>query len=271
MRHSTLMSFTYLWRTHPCVPPGAVCGAGPCPPAASQAASAVRRDSSQRLIRLFTLPAVSLALAALLAPGLLSADSGLDTLIHGIEQRYNRARTLSVDFTETYTVAGRSHRPESGNLVLRKPGRMRWTYTEPAGKLFVSDGHNAYLYTAANNRVERSTLKASEDLHAPMAFLLGKLDLKKEFRAFETKPAGPGTYIVAEARTDRLPYEKVQMLVGSDYAIQQLTVHGRDGSVLGFTFKNEVVNPAVPDQAFRFTAPPGADIIDAVNTGSGEN
>jgi outer membrane lipoprotein carrier protein len=219
----------------------------------------------------FSLPAACLAIAAVLVPGLLRADSGLDTLIQGIEQRYNRARTLSVDFIETYSVAGRSHRPETGNLVLRKPGRMRWTYTEPAGKLFVSDGKNAFLYTSADNRVERSTLKASEDLHAPMAFLLGKLDLKKEFRAFETKPAGPDTYLVGEARTERLPYEKVQMLVGPDYAIHQLTVHGRDGSVLGFTFKNEVVNPAVPDQSFRFTPPPGADIIDAVSTGSGEN
>jgi outer membrane lipoprotein carrier protein len=218
----------------------------------------------------FTLPAASLA-TALLATSLLAADTGLDTLIRGIEQRYNRARTLSVDFTETYSVAGRSHRPESGSLVLRKPGRMRWTYTEPAGKLFVSDGHNAFLYTATDNRVERSTLKASEDLHAPMAFLLGKLDLKKEFRGFETKPAGSDTYLVAEARTDRLPYEKVQMLVGPDYAIHGLTVHGRDGSILGFVFKNEIVNPAVPDQAFRFTLPPGADVIDAVSNGSGEN
>jgi outer membrane lipoprotein carrier protein len=219
----------------------------------------------------FTLPAASLAAAVLLAAGMPAADTGLDTLIRGIEQRYNRARTLSVDFTETYRVAGRSHRPESGNLVLKKPGRMRWTYDEPAGKLFVSDGHNAYLYTAGDNRVERSTLKASEDLHAPMAFLLGKLDLKKEFRSFETKPAGSGTYLVAEARTDRLPYEKVQMRVGADYAILSLTVHGRDGSVLGFVFKNEVLNPAVPDQSFRFTAPAGADVIEAVSTGSGEN
>ena len=119
--------------------------------------------------------------------------------------------------------------------------------------------------------MERSKLKASEDLHAPMAFLLGKLDLKKEFRGFETKPAGPDTFLVGEARTDRLPYEKVEMRIGPDYAIHELTVHGRDGSVLGFAFNNEVVNPAVSDQAFRFTLPPGADLIDAVSNGSGEN
>lgn len=218
-----------------------------------------------------TLPAC-LVVAVVAAANLNAApDAELDTLIRGVEQHYNRARTLSVDFTETYSVAGRNHRPESGNLVLRKPGRMRWTYTQPAGKLFVSDGHNAFLYTAAANRVERSTLKASEDLHAPMAFLLGKLDMKKEFRSFEVTPEAEGANLVAEARSERLPYEKVQMTIGSDYAIRTLTVHGRDGSILGFTFQNEVVNPTLSDQLFRFTPPPGADIVDAVNSRSGEN
>ena len=217
-----------------------------------------------------SLPAALLAIAVL-AIRLPGAEGGSDLLIRGIEQRYNRARTLSVDFTERYNVAGRSHRPESGTLVLQKPGRMRWTYTEPAGKLFVSDGRNAWLYTAADNRVERSALKASEDLHAPMAFLLGKLDLGKEFKGFEIKPADTDTILIASARTDRLPYESVQMSVGQDYAIHELTVRGRDGSTLDFLFRNEVINPAVPEQAFRFTPPAGADVIDAVAIGSGEN
>lgn len=217
-----------------------------------------------------SLPAALLAIAVL-AIRLPGAEGGSDLLIRGIEQRYNRARTLSVDFTERYNVAGRSHRPESGTLVLQKPGRMRWTYTEPAGKLFVSDGRNAWLYTAADNRVERSALKASEDLHAPMAFLLGKLDLGKEFKGFEIKPADTDTILIASARTDQLPYESVQMSVGQDYAIHELTVRGRDGSTLDFLFRNEVINPAVPEQAFRFTPPAGADVIDAVAIGSGEN
>jgi outer membrane lipoprotein carrier protein len=215
--------------------------------------------------------AIGVTLAALLATGLQADNTGLDTLIRGIEHRYNQARTLSVDFTETYTIAGRGRRPESGNLILRKPGRMRWTYSQPAGKLFVSDGHNVYLYTSADNRVEQSTLKATDDLRAPMAFLLGRLDLKKEFRDFETKPSGADISLIGRARSGRLPYEKVQMLIGPNFAIRELTVDGRDGSVLGFVFRNEVVNPPVPDQAFQFKAPAGAEVVDAVATSSGEN
>jgi outer membrane lipoprotein carrier protein len=200
-----------------------------------------------------------------------AADSSLDALLKGVERRYNHAQTLSVDFSETYSAAGRNHRPESGHLILRKPGRMRWTYTDPAGKLFVSDGQTVYLYTAADHRVERSKLKASDDLRAPMAFLLGRLNLRNEFRGFETNPAPKGTYLMAEAKNDRLPYGKVRMLIGQDSQIQELRVESRDGSVLGFVFTNEKLNPAISNAAFHFTIPAGAELVDAVNSGSGDN
>jgi len=198
-------------------------------------------------------------------------DSPLDLLIGGVEHRYNRTKTLSIDFTETYEAGGRRRPPETGHLLLKKPGRMRWTYTKPEGKLFVSDGKSVYLYTAADNRVERSTLKASEDMRAPMAFLLGRLDMKREFKSFETRAAPDGTWLVAQAANDRLPYERVEMLIGKDYAIRQLTVNSRDQSVLTFQFQNEVLNPKVDASSFRFSAPPGAEVVDAVATGSGDN
>ncbi len=36
--------------------------------------------------------------------------------------------------------------------MLRKPGRMRWDYSQPKGKLFVCDGKNLWIYTPADNR-----------------------------------------------------------------------------------------------------------------------
>jgi outer membrane lipoprotein carrier protein len=219
-------------------------------------------------------PVFLIALALFLATGagrLVAAASPTDSLLQAVERHYNQARTLSVDFTETYSVGGRNHRPESGRLLLRKPGRMRWTYTDPAGKLFISDGQSVYLYTAADNRVEKSKLKASEDMRAPLAFLLGKLDFKKEFSGFETKAVPNGTYLVAEAKSNRVPYQRVRMLIGTSYQILELTVEGRDGSVLHFSFQNEDVNPKVAADTFDFTPPPGADIVDAVSSGSGDN
>jgi outer membrane lipoprotein carrier protein len=199
-----------------------------------------------------------------------ASEPALQTLIEGVEHHYNRAQTLSIGFTETYQIAGTQRPPETGNLLLKKPGRMRWTYNKPSGKLFVSNGKSVFLYTAADNRVERSTLKGSEDMRAPMAFLLGKLDLKREFKSFETRSAPEGTWLVAHA-SDKLPYQKVEMLIGQNFEIQKLSIDGRDQSVLTFQFRDEVVNPNVEASAFQFAVPAGADVVDAVAGDSGDN
>jgi outer membrane lipoprotein carrier protein len=191
------------------------------------------------------------------------ADAGLDRMLKGIEDRYNHAKTLQVQFTEEYTAEGRTRRPESGQLVLRKPGRMRWDYSTPAGKLFVSDGKTVYLYSPDAHRVERAPLKASEDMRAPLAFLLGKLDFSREFKDFQTKTAGSDTVVTAFANSDKLPYARVEMLVSPNFEIRRLVVTGTDQSVLTFTFTGETVNPKVDDGAFRFHMPPGATLAEA--------
>jgi outer membrane lipoprotein carrier protein len=150
---------------------------------------------------------------SLAALPLSAASVDLNVLLKGIEQRYNHAKTLEVQYNETYTVQGQARKSETGTLTLRKPGRMRWDYSAPAGKLFLSDGKDVYLYTPESHRVEKEPLKASEDMRAPMAFLLGKLDFSKEFRNFELKAEGTGWVVTAKAKSDKLPYEKVEMLV----------------------------------------------------------
>ena len=199
---------------------------------------------------------VSLALLPLQA-----ADIDLENLLKGVEQRYNRAKTLQVQFNESYSVQGRARKSESGALTLRKPGRMRWDYTTPSGKLFLSDGKDVYLYTPEAHKVEKTKLKASEDMRAPLAFLLGKLDFSKEFRDFAVKQDGPNFLIAAKAKTDQLPYTNVQMLVSPDYQIQRLVVDGQDQSILTFQFTDEKVNPPVNDALFKFQMPAGATLV----------
>jgi outer membrane lipoprotein carrier protein len=98
-------------------------------------------------------------------------------------------------------------------------------------------------------------------MHGPVAFLLGKLDFAKEFRDFEVKPEGANYVITAKAKTDKLPYERVEMLVTPDYQIQRLIVNGQDQSILSFRFAQEKLNPPVDDARFKFQMPAGATLV----------
>jgi outer membrane lipoprotein carrier protein len=203
--------------------------------------------------------------AALLAVAPLMAAAGVSELIQRVEDRYNHAKTLSVQFVEEYDFEGHRRPAESGTLILKKAGKMRWDYTQPEGKVFVSDGRNVYLYLSGDNKVEKVPLKATEDMRAPLAFLLGRLDLKKEFGDFQAHPGEGGTWLEALAKTNQAPYERVEMLIGPEGAIHKLKIEGRDGSVLSFAFRDEKLNLPVGDSVFHFVIPPGAEVVDSID------
>ena len=192
-----------------------------------------------------------------------AANAQLDPLLKAVENRYNRAKTLQVLFIERYTPPRSATRTESGALLLRKPGRMRWDYSQPKGKLFVGDGKDLWLYTPADNRVEKMKVQESDDMRAPLAFLLGKLHFDKEFRNLQAKPDGAGTRITADPKTDSLPYSQVEFLIAPDSRIRQVKVTGFDHSVIDFTFDEEKIDPPLDTKLFQFQMPPGARLEEA--------
>jgi outer membrane lipoprotein carrier protein len=201
-------------------------------------------------------------LLCLLPLSLAAAPPDLAPLLKAVEARYNHAQTLQVAFREAYTAPGQPRRTESGTLLLRKPGRMRWNYTSPQGKLFVSDGKVLWLYTPSNHQVEKMKIKESDDMRAPLAFLLGKLHFDKEFRNVTSAPVAGGTRITAEPKTDNLPYTKVEFVVAPDNQIRRVQVTGFDQSVLEFEFEQEKLNPPLEAKLFQFQMPPGAALVE---------
>ena len=186
-----------------------------------------------------------------------------DSIPQAIEKRYNSLRSLKAEFTETVSYAGRNRRQERGTLYLLRPRRMRWEYTEPAGKLFVSDGKMFYLYSPNSNQVQRIKPKEAEDLRAPLAFLLGKLDFSKEFGKLIIKSSPDATELTASARSDLDPYTDVVFTIAPQtYQIRRIIVHGLDGMITEFTFSSETANPPLETRLFQFQAPPGAALVE---------
>jgi outer membrane lipoprotein carrier protein len=200
-------------------------------------------------------------LFGLLVVSAFAADAPLADLLKTVEQRYNRTDTLQVLFRLDYTRDGHAHHAESGVLDLRKPGRMRWDYSDPKGKLAVCDGKVFWTYYPSENKVEKLPLRESDD--APLAFLLGKLNFNKEFRNLQGKPEGSDTRITAEPKSDGLPYLAVEFLVTADGRIREVKVTRFDNSILGYSFDQEKMGPKLDDKLFQFQVPKGAEIVEA--------
>jgi outer membrane lipoprotein carrier protein len=191
-----------------------------------------------------------------------AADAPLNTVLKDVEGRYNHAKTLQVLFTDQYTPKGGIQRTESGVLLLRKPGRMRWEYMQPdavKGKLVVSDGSFLYIYTPADNRGQKMTLKDSmaEEMQAPLAFLLGKLNFDKEFKNLQAHPEGSDLRITGEPKNENLPYSSVEFVVTPQNQIRKLRIT-LPAYTLEFAFSMEKMDPTLDAKLFVFQLPPGA-------------
>jgi len=87
------------------------------------------------------------AISVLLAMTHVSARQAPDqqTLASRIQQHYETVRDFRANFTHGYEGGVlRKTTVEYGTVAVRKPGRMRWTYTKPEEKTFVSDGVKLY-------------------------------------------------------------------------------------------------------------------------------
>ena len=184
-------------------------------------------------------------------------------ILKRVDDHYNHLGSLRTQFTERYTGLGMD-RTETGVLLLKKPGRMRWSYTTPVGKVFVLDGKYAWSYTPGDAQVQRVAAKQLDDLRSPLRFLLGHTQLAKELEGISVVPT-PGGY-----RISGVPKgmgERVRQLVldvAADGRITRIRLDETDGAGTEFAFDSSEENVPLPDGEFRFAPPAGVTIVDGL-------
>ncbi len=185
-----------------------------------------------------------------------------DRVVAAVELRYNRLATMRSDFEQSLEYAGRRRMIEAGTLYLRRPGKMRWDYTQPQGKIAIGDGDMFRIYNPYTNQVRQVKLDETADLRAPLAFLLGRMRLKRQFRNLRIETIEGESALVAEGRTGREYFSRVEFAYDpDDFRLRRIAVYGRDDSINVFRFRNETLNPPLDLELFEFRSPQGAEIL----------
>jgi outer membrane lipoprotein carrier protein len=204
-------------------------------------------------------------LLLLLLPALtLAAPSELEQLINALQAKYARLSTLAADFTHIYTAPGERPRRESGRLLLKKPGKMRWDYTTPEVKLYVSDGKLIYEYLPAERLATRVKVKEASDLRAPFMFLLGRGNLRRDFKRIEFAQESP---VRAGHRVLRLVPKRAaefrELLLEIEprtLQLARLSFLDRDGARSDFLLSNIQENVSLEEAQFTFKPPAGVEV-----------
>jgi outer membrane lipoprotein carrier protein len=184
-------------------------------------------------------------------------------LAQRVDRHYDRLHSLRAGFTESYAGLG-VERKESGTLLLLKPGRMKWDYSSPAGKIFLLNGKYAWFYTKGDAQVQRIPAKELDDLRSPLRFLLGHTELEKEMDSLTQAPAANGEFtLTGQPKGQEQRVTRLALTVTADGEITGIEVEETDGAITRFAFTGEQPNAPVPAAAFDFTAPMGVPVVDA--------
>jgi outer membrane lipoprotein carrier protein len=186
------------------------------------------------------------------------------TLAHKVDAHYNHLQSLTARFTERYQGLG-IDRTESGTLTLRKPGRMRWAYDAPSGKLFILDNKFATSYTPGDAQAQRTPAKQLDDLRSPLRFLLGHTELSKELDNLTLTLVSNGYALSGTPKGMQQSIRSIALTVDAAGQIQSMRIDQTDGSSTSFTFTAIHENIPTTDADFTFTPPPGVTIIDGTN------
>jgi outer membrane lipoprotein carrier protein len=192
-------------------------------------------------------------------PSQLAAQEN-DAIVRRVDDHYNHLSSLRAHYTERYSGMGMD-RTEEGTLLLKKPGRMRWSYAAPVGKLFVLDGKSAWFYTPGDAQATRAPAKQLDDLRSPLRFLLGHTQLKKELENLAVAPDGSGYRISGVPRGMEQRVKLLSLWVSASGAIERMRLEEVDGAVTEFVFSDLKENVPVKDSDFAFVPPPGVTVV----------
>ena len=180
-------------------------------------------------------------------------------LARRIQAHYNAVADFTADFVATFKYQ-LTHQVsvERGTLKVKKPSRMRWTFTKPDRKEFVADGTRLYTYFPADRVGTEHMLSETGDDSLALLFLAGKGDLTRDFAASmpPDQPAGEWQLVLSpKKRQDQ--YDTLTLGVRRDsLALTGLVIVDEEGTQ-SYQFTNFKNNTGLKDSDFRFVFPPG--------------
>jgi outer membrane lipoprotein carrier protein len=189
-------------------------------------------------------------------------------LASALQKKYDGIRDFTADFVQVYR-AGTLRRQlssERGRVMIKKPGRMRWVYTAPEEKQFISDGLKYYAYIPADKQVIVNDVPEAQDPATPAFFLAGRGNLTRDFNTSAGEvPAGMPAGTLALKLVPKVAQPDYDWLIlavdPATLALRGLVTGDPQGGVSTISFTNLKENVGLADTTFEFKPPRGVDVV----------
>jgi outer membrane lipoprotein carrier protein len=197
---------------------------------------------------------------------LVAADSEDEAgkTLDAVQKRYESVRDLRASFEQTsFSVALGTDTISKGEVTVERPGKMRWEYAAPDGRVIVLDKSAIKIWNPDEKQLQIASLSAGNVSPTALGFLLGQAVLRDTFnaeliaaperaeRGLRLRPKSDGGFELLELWVDPKTYE-----------LRESVVLDLFGNRTRLRLSGLRENSGVAADAFEFEAPAGAEVVD---------
>lgn len=216
--------------------------------------------------------ATALALGATLAvptaPGEAQQRVDARTVAARVQSFYDQTRTFQAGFYQTYyNRLYQRYERSQGRLTFGKPGRMRFDYARPNGKIIVTDGDQLTMWEPGDGdgpgQYAQSAM-GDNALPGAFSFLIGEGRLEDDytFRLLGSYGSFQGHVLELKPRQPDPRYRRILLLVDSHPdrlgVVHAIRIDDHEGNRNKFQLRGMRFNRDVGSRTFAFSPPAGA-------------
>ena len=190
-------------------------------------------------------------------------DDAAKTLAQ-VQKRYDGVRDLRASFVQTsFSPALGKETEARGTVVVERPGKMRWEYAKPDGRVIVLDQSAIRIWSPQENQLQIASLAKSGVSPTALSFLMGQGSLTDSFDASPLREEGhTDRGLLLKPKGDGGFESLVLWLEPKTLQLRESVVVDLFGNRTRVRFDGISENAGVDAKSFELAAPAGAEVID---------
>lgn len=184
--------------------------------------------------------------------------------LDAVQKRYDAVRDLRAGFSQSsYSAALGTETVSNGTVIVVRPGRMRWEYSAPDGRVIVLDQASIRIWNPQENQLQIAALSAGTVSPTALGFLLGQAVLRETFDAeLISDPARSERGLRLRPKTDG-GFESLELWVDpKTHELRESVVLDLFGNRTRLRLENMRENAGVQSSEFELSVPATAEVVD---------